>query len=416
MIKLFTLEARSNEMAEEEEEQEEPEEENDSLPLDVFMDQTLTSDPERKRAVASESWEKIFVATQRLSLPSSSQERSDPFVRMFSLPIGERAFRLFGNEDRTLSELSFLAVQPLLDPERLDAAIARAMGRYPSPISRRMIVYHGAAGAMRSVLVLDPTLPSNAPATVVPMEAYASLLMTPSVFSVERIRRLNPVLSEDPNLLAQALWIAQPNVVVVPAPPMIKTCVPTPPWRVMLGEEASTVGAIVRDSTGRLGVTVCYHGTGDVDTQVQISEDGEAIDGTVALASEALDTCFVPIPDNWRPAAMCGVAGMLETRAPGKTEPHHFNGFQHPAPKVTEIIAVDWGVPFPIKGRQLCVQTKADTNYGDSGAALLNTDDRLVGFAFQRTPYGGAATIEFADWIWAPSALNELGLTLFKGY
>ena len=75
-------------------------------------------------------------------------------------------------------------------------------------------------------------------------------------------------------------------------------------------------------------------------------------------------------------------------------------------------MAVDFGVPFPMPGRQLCVQTKAVTNYGDSGSALLNDDDRLVGFAFQRTAYGGRATVEFSDWIWAASVLNELGLTL----
>jgi S1-C subfamily serine protease len=57
----------------------------------------------------------------------------------------------------------------------------------------------------------------------------------------------------------------------------------------------------------------------------------------------------------------------------------------------------------------LRVQTGADTNTGDSGSALINQDDKVIGFAFERAAFGEKPQI--TDWIWAANALSALGLT-----
>ncbi len=384
--------------------------ERSAKPLDAYVEDAIAS-----RSDVSD-WSdtalKLTLASStRLGIPPKTVETRDPFTRLFTSNVGQRVYSLINNEGRSLSRVGTIAVQPLLEPEQLDDIIAKVVGKRPDPDCRRLVVNYGEYGARRSVLVLDPGLPMDSSPVVVPSWLFAPLLESPSDASMQRATALQPELAGDPALLQEAAWVARPRVVVGPAPPMEKTCVPVPPWRVECGAEKSTAGILAKDANGKLGVTTCFHATGDIGTKVQIHDDAEFIEGVVSLASQPLDTCFVPVGDNWHPKSMVGVAGVLEGRAPGKSEKHRFRGFQFAAPKVTEIIATDWGVPFPIKGRQLCIQTKADTNHGDSGAALINEDDRVVGFAFQRTPFRGSATVEFADWIWAQSALAELGLS-----
>ncbi|MER8650953.1 hypothetical protein [Mesorhizobium sp. M0586] len=340
-------------------------------------------------------------------------DRTSPIERYNNSALLRSRFAKFRGSS-ALDMIGSTAVQPLLREEVLDEVILDETGLRISAAARRFVVLLDEhSDALRSVVVLDPNFHSTTPIVISPGK-YMPLFEYPDVATLERMRKVSSDLICDPVSLAEAIWIAQPSVIVASAPKMIKTCVPRPPWSAVSGREKSTVGALARDAGGRLGVTVCFHGSGPIGTQVKIGNDPDFYEGEVAKASEVMDTCFVPIGDNWRPNAVCGVAGLLAERAPGRAESHHFFGFQQQGPKYTKVIATDWGVPFPFKGRQLCIQTAPDTNHGDSGSALLNADDKLVGFAFQRTPYGGASVVDFADWIWAPSALNELELTLLK--
>jgi S1-C subfamily serine protease len=77
--------------------------------------------------------------------------------------------------------------------------------------------------------------------------------------------------------------------------------------------------------------------------------------------------------------------------------------------KEARIVGIDFGVPTPTPQRQLCIYTDPVTNYGDSGGALVNDDDQLVGFSFQRTPF--SSPTQYSTWIWAHSALEELDLS-----
>ena len=205
--------------------------------------------------------------------------------------------------------------------------------------------------------------------------------------------------------VALLVWSARPPLVMFPSPRMIPLCVPTPHIEVdadcgML----STAGAVVYNPMGVRGVTAAFHATGPQGTRVKIG----AHDCVVQRSSELYDTVFVPTPAGLNIPNLAAPAGTLISRPPWASEPVWFWG-RSSGRKQTVIMGHDNGLPRARPGRQLCVQTKPETEEGDSGAGLVNGEGALVGFLFQRTEYG--APIQFSDWIWADSALGALGLS-----
>lgn len=379
------------------------------------MDQMLSDNP--READWGEGAERLrrfgqrrFAAAARPYNDPFAADLRDPMRRLVGAELFLRtSFAKASTPGPALAELSHAAVH-LLDTPLLDEVIWRTTGRRPSSDARRMIIYHGGEGARRSLLVLDPELPTFAGPVIVDSGAVAMAAFESHPEAAMRALSLVD-LDFAPDVVAELLAITRPRVVIAPAPPMEYACVPDPPWCAHTDGEVSTVGALVRDAAGRRGVTVCHHGAGPVGTKVRLSEGDAEFESEVALASPLMDTCFVPIGDNWRPAGLAARAGMLSRRAPGAAEAHRFKGASSGG-RATRIVGTDMGVPFPSPGRQLCVHTSPDLDYGDSGAALVNEDDRLVGFAFQRTPFGSPSPMAFASWIWAASALDELQLTL----
>lgn len=326
----------------------------------------------------------------------------------------------FGSGQVGLEEVGDFAAN-LLDTDALDDQIERYSEQRPSRSARRMVVYHGEGNRRRSVLVLDPGRPGGQAPFVLPNRAIADVILDRGLSSLPDFPGGPDEFGGGagglkgfpaPSFQAlEALAVARPRVVVAPVPRMEPLCVPHPGWTARSGVETSTVGALAIDRQGRRGVTVCHHATGEIGTPIVLSEGGAECETRITQASAVMDTCFAPIGDNWRPAGLRAAAGLLTQRAPGGSEVHAFNGASS-GPQTTRIVAVDLGVPATSSIRQLCVHTQPNVNYGDSGAALVNEDDRLVGFAFERTPYGADVPMEFASWIWAPSAFATLGLTL----
>lgn len=374
--------------------------------LDSFVDQTLEFNYGRS------DWEGGALALMR-----STFEPRGPVFAPTGFGAEERLersrLRAFGREvglDYSLGQVGDLAAL-MLATTRLGDAVEFALERELSPYTRALVVYHGSGSNRRSVLLLDPTIPADQTPAVLPSRLVADVIIE----GVRQGRTVSlaevfPIVS-DPYFSLEIAAIARPRVIIARAPEMEFACVPKPLWTATCESQSSTVGALVRNAQGERGVTVCFHGTGHVGTDVRLVEGAASIDSKVTLASAVMDTCFVPIGDNWRPAALSARAGALDRRAPGNAELHNFTGGSSGG-KTTRVVATDLGVPFITPGRQLCVHTTPDIDYGDSGAALINEDDRLVGFAFQRTAYGSQAPMAFASWIWAASALDELGLTL----
>lgn len=101
-----------------------------------------------------------------------------------------------------------------------------------------------------------------------------------------------------------------------------------------------------------------------------------------------------------------GRAGLL-LFPPAEHRPATFDGAAS-GHKRTMIRAYDRSVLDPNLYLSSKVYTDPDTIAGDSGAALIDSDDRIVGFAVSRTPLG--APLEFSTWAWAEQVLTAHGL------
>lgn len=329
----------------------------------------------------------------------------DPFVRLFQSNLGVRAHGLIGNEQKSLRAVSEFAANALATLLQQDMKFAKALiGQDLRPDMRLLIVHQESPRS--SILILDPrqkedTAPSLAPAQWTDqLVAHARRLLDKSAV-------WTTLPAQGSGDAIEALWVARPDVVISPQPQMISTTVRRPAGTVTCNGKPSAVGAYARDSAGHPGVTVCYHGTGDVGTGLSI----DGVPRKVSIASEALDTCFVPIGESelpQPPPPLLASKGLLTKRAPGAQEHHTFWSGAENQIMEARIMANDFGLPQPTRQRQLCIYTDAVTNYGDSGGALLNDDDQLVGFAFQRTPFN--RQLQFSTWIWAYSAFDELHL------
>jgi hypothetical protein len=329
----------------------------------------------------------------------------DPFARLFGTSFGNRAVSAIGNESKSLGAVGVFAANALgmlLDHD----GGKQILGQSLRPDVRKLIVYHGDKGLRSSILILDPSLDEN-DAPVLPQTNWSPDLvdLARHIFDHSLIPTALPALDSDDAI--EALWIGRPRIVIAPAPTMIDTCVRRPAGTVTCGVKSSAVGAYARDSTGNPGVTVCYHGTGGTGTELSIDH----VTRKVSLESQALDTCFVPIGNQDVPVVpppLFAARGLLAARAPGAQERHTFWSEASKALVEARITAADFGLPQPTPQRQLCVYTDPVTNYGDSGGALLNDDDQLVGFSFQRTPFD--RSLQYSTWIWAHSAFEELKL------
>ena len=95
-------------------------------------------------------------------------------------------------------------------------------------------------------------------------------------------------------------------------------------------------------------------------------------------------------------------------RSPGQEEPVYFCGATSGSVD-TVVQGVDLDVPHASPGEQTKVYTPPVVNSGDSGTALLNTDGRLVGFAFKKTSRD--RSLRYGVWIWAKSVFAAFDLS-----
>jgi hypothetical protein len=201
-------------------------------------------------------------------------------------------------------------------------------------------------------------------------------------------------------LAADLLARVAPEVVITRLPRMEPQCAPWPHLAVECGGQRSAAGVFATDADGTLGVTCCFHGAGPEGTAVTIGLRSYL----VTRASEVQDLAFVALPGFNLPD-LAGLAGARRERAPGQGDRARFDGATNSA-QDTVVMSHDAGLLRKRPGVQLKVQTRPDT---DRGSALIDEDDRVVGFAFEKTAFDDWP--QFTDWIWAANALDALGLT-----
>jgi hypothetical protein len=332
----------------------------------------------------------------------------DAYRRLFSTKIGTRAANAIGNESRTLDALSSLSVEVLFEYLSVSGEIATMAAD-----GARFLVVPGATQDPPALLILDPRIESLSdsrrltnvlvlhPAALV--EAFASLRSHLLDYAPPPLRDVIATASNEDAV--EMLLISQPEVVASRRPQMVPLCSPSPFVSIACGSKTSSVGVICHDADGDVGVTACYHGTGPAGTPAAI----RGCPLVVKRDSVVQDTVFIPYKDAPGIPAPAGRSSVRSNPAPSEAEPVHFEGAGTRSRVDTHVQSHDPGVTRSRPELQLKVQTPPDTNNGDSGCALIDGNDRVAGFAFQRTGIGEYP--EMTDWIWAANALAALGLT-----
>jgi hypothetical protein len=196
------------------------------------------------------------------------------------------------------------------------------------------------------------------------------------------------------------------GVLVAGLPEVISTTAtrPAPAWTVTSGTgEIASVGIIGTDLQGRSGVTSANHAIAAGDDQVTVN----GIPGTVVSRDLVTDSCFIKVGPIQ--ATGCNqVSGPLAGVSPRVGEDVTFDGVRS-GHVMTRVRGFDPGIPWISQPWvQLSVTTKPVTVPGDSGAALVNGDGNVIGFASYRT--GFQEEVEFSAWIWAESVFRAHGL------
>lgn len=173
------------------------------------------------------------------------------------------------------------------------------------------------------------------------------------------------------------------------------------------GNQTSTAGAIATDINGKIGVTASYHGIQGSQGQVPIGKsiwiDGKK--ATISSVNNISDSCFATYNNQniQTPYPIVGVKGPLSGQAPRQYDSVDFYGLKSGS-KNSTVQGFSMEIPFVQPYTQLKVLTDPDTNPGDSGAALIDSDDHIIGFAFYRTGVG--ARVSYSTWIWADSVFK----------
>jgi hypothetical protein len=98
--------------------------------------------------------------------------------------------------------------------------------------------------------------------------------------------------------------------------------------------------------------------------------------------------------------------------APRQHEAVSFEGAQSGSVN-TRIIAWSYELPYLDPNLTPVVRTEPVTASGDSGAALIDSQNAVVGFSFSRSDL--RQPVQYSAWIWADAVFEKLGLTTYEG-
>lgn len=339
--------------------------------------------------------------------------------RMFSSKFGSEAVSQIGNEGRTLSAINHLSSELMAQSLRVSERVGpedRILLTTTTDSSlndeaRPVIIVlsdneHNETGALQiDGFGITPDLMERVLYTEGERAVFGQSDGTQEAVlaSPEHAVLIQAMRSE--RAVLDLMQISRPEVISFPKPEMIDLCAPFPAMRIEKGNEVSSSGVLCRNSADELGITACHHGTGPAGTKVSI----DGVEHEVALDDRVQDLVFIPVDDSFLAVPRRALAGLRqkEDLAPARDEEFMFDGIMN-ADKETYGQSCDSWLFNLDPHVQLRMQTTRDTDQGDSGSALIDRNDKLVAFAFRMTKYG--VRPGFTDWIWAPNALDALGL------
>jgi hypothetical protein len=215
-----------------------------------------------------------------------------------------------------------------------------------------------------------------------------------------------PVIAREGMSALRHFFIAMhpPRVVwtTVATPTLTKVASPAIAIKDKGGKDFATAGIVATDSDGRIGVTTALHSVDENGPEVWVA----GVPGQIAAKDIFTDSCFITFTLTQLPGcSTCN--GPLTDVTPGRNEQVWFDGI---ASGRTATYVDGWTLELPwiMPGVQSRVITPPITELGDSGAALMNQQGKVVGFALCRT--GFASRTAFSAWIWAESVFSALHL------
>jgi hypothetical protein len=189
------------------------------------------------------------------------------------------------------------------------------------------------------------------------------------------------------------------GVAIVNAPPEVPTCAPSPAVALQSAdsEAVATLGSFLagEEAGGDTCLaTTANHALGRRARTLTI--DGAALD--VVRRHNRSDSCLVRVPLSILDGRQrSGIKGVLRS-TPSLYGYGTFDGAASGLTR-TRITAFDIAIVDPQPDEMCRVYTDADTARGDSGAALIDENDFIVGFAWRRSRYD--APVQFSSWVWA---------------
>lgn len=285
--------------------------------------------------------------------------------------------------------------------------------------ARPVVVSH-AEGTRFDLLLLEPRRRKRMSA--LPLEIVPSF----RGFRLSDLQRLDNLLRrshlddalESRTLADSALELAASTrfgVAIVNAPPEVPTCALSPAVSLQsaTNDPIATLGSFLTDIEGT-AVNTCLattanHALGRRSRTLTI--DGNALE--VVRRHNRSDSCLVRVHSSILDGRQqSGLAGPLH----GTPRLYDYATFDGAASGVTRtrITSFDTAIVDPQPDEMCRVYTDADTAKGDSGAALIDENDFIVGFAWRRSRYD--APVQFSSWVWAEQVYLAHRLSLNRSF
>lgn len=221
-------------------------------------------------------------------------------------------------------------------------------------------------------------------------------------------RHIQEALALMPQVAIEAYQSQRFYLLVIPRVEEELTTIPSPALTVDaagIGMSSCTAGAIVQDSVGRIGVTAAAHA---VPPGSQVTVNGTPATVVARVDDDKYDCCFVEMP-TIAASASRSTHGPLRL-APRMNQPVNFERIARGL-VTTAVRGFNLELPYFDPHLQQTVRTGWVTVRGDSGSALVDEDDYILGFAHSRS--AANAPVTYSSWIWADAVFQKLGLTIY---
>jgi hypothetical protein len=265
------------------------------------------------------------------------------------------------------------------------------------------IVVGHAEGTRFDLLLLDPEYRADPVGTLLESKVLIDELEGQQVDS-SVVERLAERVAEDGHVDVKSLQQSSSElaaarefgVAVAHAPGEMDTCSLSPAIVFRDSDDIirATLGTFVPD-TKPTQATTADHAVPPETESVRIL----GLDAVVLRRHPQSDSCLLEIgSDVFDGRVKRGLRGPLRGTPPTHFEPVTFDGGRS-GPTTTRVTGFDLSVIDPIPDEMSKVYTEPDTRPGDSGAALIDDNDRIIGFAGRRSRYD--ASTQFSVWVWA---------------